>query len=255
MLDGIRTMISVGYRIDRNNLEKTQKKEGEIPTVRVKRWTPYEVSSVSIPADPTVGVGRSARDDAPRSPSIITSARRGQEHTVKDENTAAGNGTATAENAAGEKMRAEWENNATETERKRSDNIIAIAAAHEIGFDKVREWQKSREVDRRHRDRSAQHREGAREVEADRRQRRARRRAHRQGAEVQLPARRADPGRRDRQSAPRREGRLVRARHLAGAREELPRLGRREASRRMLVPTFTSRESVLEAQYGLPAGA
>ena len=59
MLDGIRTDISVGYRIDQNNMEISQA-EGQMKTVRVKRWTPFEASGVAVPADPTVGVGRSA---------------------------------------------------------------------------------------------------------------------------------------------------------------------------------------------------
>lgn len=54
--DAIRANISVGYRID--NLEK----EGK-DTFRATSWMPMEVSIVSIPADRTVGVGRSAADD------------------------------------------------------------------------------------------------------------------------------------------------------------------------------------------------
>lgn len=66
MLDGIRKKISVGYRIDENNLEKTQAPGAAMPTVRVKRWTPMEASSVPIPADYNVGVGRSANPPAPK---------------------------------------------------------------------------------------------------------------------------------------------------------------------------------------------
>ena len=40
--------------------ESWRKKGEEPPVYRVTRWTPYEVSLVAIPADPTVGVGRSA---------------------------------------------------------------------------------------------------------------------------------------------------------------------------------------------------
>lgn len=61
ILDDIRVEVSVGYRVDPNNLEKSQAKGEALPTVRIKRWTPYEVSSVAIPADPTVGVGRDLR--------------------------------------------------------------------------------------------------------------------------------------------------------------------------------------------------
>ena len=54
--DGIRQNISVGYDPIEMVLERT---EGDVKYYRVTRWEPYEVSSVSIPADPTVGVGRS----------------------------------------------------------------------------------------------------------------------------------------------------------------------------------------------------
>lgn len=50
--DGIRANISVGYSV--NKMER----EGE-DSYRVKSWSPMEVSVVSIPADVSVGVGRS----------------------------------------------------------------------------------------------------------------------------------------------------------------------------------------------------
>lgn len=57
MEDGIRQKISVGYRLDQYTDERA---EGAIPTRRYTRWTPMEGSSVAIPADYAVGVGRSA---------------------------------------------------------------------------------------------------------------------------------------------------------------------------------------------------
>ena len=57
VVDGIRQNVSVGYAIDDLVLEA---KSGEDETYRVTRWTPYEVSLVSVPADLTVGVGRAA---------------------------------------------------------------------------------------------------------------------------------------------------------------------------------------------------
>ena len=58
VIDGIRTKISVGYRIDEMVLEKSDKETGD--TYRATRWTPHEISIVPIPADPSVGVGRGA---------------------------------------------------------------------------------------------------------------------------------------------------------------------------------------------------
>jgi HK97 family phage major capsid protein len=55
VVDGIRTNISVGYMIQ--DWKLTGERDGaEIYTIT--RWTPYEISFVSVPADPTVGVGR-----------------------------------------------------------------------------------------------------------------------------------------------------------------------------------------------------
>jgi len=54
--DGIRTNVSVGYRI--NQMERTGDDEGR-DVFTVSDWSPMEISIVSVPADTTVGVGRS----------------------------------------------------------------------------------------------------------------------------------------------------------------------------------------------------
>jgi len=54
--DGIRRLVSVGYRISKMVTEKVE--EG-VETLRAMSWTPLEISIVSVPADITVGVGRS----------------------------------------------------------------------------------------------------------------------------------------------------------------------------------------------------
>lgn len=106
--DGIRSLVSVGYLIDEieevekaadgsetvvrrlsgEEFERTMlaehgegwKRSGlaaaraagrEPPTFVVTRWTPFEASIVAVPADVTVGVGRSAGvDPAPQAPAI-----------------------------------------------------------------------------------------------------------------------------------------------------------------------------------------
>jgi HK97 family phage major capsid protein len=60
IVDGIVRNVSVGYMIDRAELVVTG--DDEVDTYRVTRWTPYEISFVPVPADPSVGVGRSAED-------------------------------------------------------------------------------------------------------------------------------------------------------------------------------------------------
>lgn len=56
VMDGIRRHVSVGYRILAAKLEEI---EGWDDTYRIIDWEPYEISIVSVPADPSVGVGRS----------------------------------------------------------------------------------------------------------------------------------------------------------------------------------------------------
>jgi len=56
VIDGIRKNVSVGYRVNKMVLEK---QDQNADSYRATDWQPLEVSMVSIPADPTVGIGRS----------------------------------------------------------------------------------------------------------------------------------------------------------------------------------------------------
>ncbi|MDY6790531.1 MAG: phage major capsid protein [Thermodesulfobacteriota bacterium] len=60
VVDGIRSNVSVGYRINKMVLEEQSEENGDV--YRVVDWEPLEISIVSIPADQSVGVGRAARD-------------------------------------------------------------------------------------------------------------------------------------------------------------------------------------------------
>jgi HK97 family phage major capsid protein len=57
IVDGIRKKVSVGYWPG-DNYEQTKAADGKMPTRRYYGWMPMETSSVSIPADYEVGVGR-----------------------------------------------------------------------------------------------------------------------------------------------------------------------------------------------------
>ena len=57
VLDGELTNISVGYRVHKARLE--EECDDGLNVYRVTHWTPHEISIVSVPADPSVGVGRS----------------------------------------------------------------------------------------------------------------------------------------------------------------------------------------------------
>jgi HK97 family phage major capsid protein len=63
--DKIRSLVSVGYVVRKMVLESV---EGDVETHRATDWQPFEVSIVSVPADTSVGVGRSLPDNTPAAP-------------------------------------------------------------------------------------------------------------------------------------------------------------------------------------------
>jgi HK97 family phage major capsid protein/HK97 family phage prohead protease len=89
--DGILASVSVGYSRDEMKLTRTGKEEEDEYTVT--RWTPFEVSLVTVPADHTVGVGRAANQVLNPAVSATT-----QESTMTTEARAAA--TQTADTAA-----------------------------------------------------------------------------------------------------------------------------------------------------------
>lgn len=64
--DGIIKNVSVGYSIDKVRIEEAQKK-GDVEKVFVERWTPNEISFVTVPADP----GAQVRNHADTFPLMI----------------------------------------------------------------------------------------------------------------------------------------------------------------------------------------
>jgi len=77
VVDGIKANISVGYSIGKMERDKDDKE-----TYRAKSWKPVEASLVSIPADMTVGVGRSGK--AENKPVIRTSLK--EDNTMSEVN-------------------------------------------------------------------------------------------------------------------------------------------------------------------------
>lgn len=61
--------VSVGYQIDswEEVMPNKQSADGRFtgPVDIARKWTPYEISIVSVPADPTVGVGREIEERIP----------------------------------------------------------------------------------------------------------------------------------------------------------------------------------------------
>lgn len=69
ILDGLVKNVSIGYLINERLLVR-QGKDGEADEYRVTNWLPYEVSLVDIPADATVGLGRSLDAPDPKNPEV-----------------------------------------------------------------------------------------------------------------------------------------------------------------------------------------
>lgn len=78
--DGVRVNVSVGYEIRELELIK---RDGDVATYRVTDWLPLECSLVSIPADMTVGLGRSVAAENPAPATVPATPRETRkEHTM-----------------------------------------------------------------------------------------------------------------------------------------------------------------------------
>lgn len=117
--DGIRRNVSFGYIIHKIEVET---RKGAADLVRVTDWEPYEISLVSVPADPTVGVGRS-RETAPEetpTPTGQSAQMRAAPATPQNTGTPAMNENETIEAAGAER------NDGTAAERARVNTILAL---------------------------------------------------------------------------------------------------------------------------------
>ncbi|QKN87903.1 major capsid protein [Acinetobacter phage vB_AbaP_Alexa] len=80
--DGIRKLVSVGYRILAAKITETR---DNYDIYTITEWEPYEISIVSVPADATVGVGRSAEkaQDETSNPQTYNDPIHKQERNMK----------------------------------------------------------------------------------------------------------------------------------------------------------------------------
>lgn len=79
--DGIRRLVSVGYRIHE---ERSEKLDGGREAVTATDWEPYELSLVSIPADDSVGVGRAMEDSTDNNKNNTMSDQKTPEKTAPE---------------------------------------------------------------------------------------------------------------------------------------------------------------------------
>ena len=81
--DGIRSLVSFGYRIHKTEVE--QRDDNQLDMVRVTDWEPFEISLVSIPADIDAGVGRANDNRALYAVEVAVRDGAGVVETVADD--------------------------------------------------------------------------------------------------------------------------------------------------------------------------
>ena len=122
--DGLLRHISVGYSIS----DLKQNVESEKLTFTAMRWQPYEISFVTVPADTTVGVGRSVEPvpsepaATPENPVDNPESDKGNRSMSKEQNTSAAVVAADPNNTAERGM---------QDERARVSGLLAIGRAYE----------------------------------------------------------------------------------------------------------------------------
>ena len=120
--DGILRGISFGYSID----EVEQREEGVLAT----SWTPHELSLVSIPADPTIGIGRSllSKDSAMPESSQAEDTTITNEAPVEEQETRSAVTTASTPTPAMEEQTPNLEVIRSEARKAEKDRVAAINA-------------------------------------------------------------------------------------------------------------------------------
>jgi HK97 family phage major capsid protein/HK97 family phage prohead protease len=119
---GIIKNVSFGYTTAKRVLEKT---ENDMDFYRVTSWMPYEISFVSVPADPGVGVGRSSSQEDVNDCEVVSGA------TDDDQEEANKKNTQTTQNNEGQKMAEEHAQVLTD-ERSRVKEISAIGKKFQL---------------------------------------------------------------------------------------------------------------------------
>ena len=128
--DGVIRNVSVGYQINERALVRAN---SDGPNeYRVTRWQPMELSLVSVPADPSVGVGRNADDNAQRF--TITNMER--DMTTTTETPVQTPAAPAASVASAEEVREA----ATRAERERISMIRAAVNGLDIPAETVDQW-------------------------------------------------------------------------------------------------------------------
>jgi HK97 family phage major capsid protein len=114
-------------------IKKQVEGRGDVPVVRVKRWTPMEASLVAMAADPTVGVGRSEEvvhtQPAPKAEEL--KMEKAEVTAQRSEPAASSGGAVKVDVRPGPTM---------EDERKRVTELRALARGHKVADKTLDDW-------------------------------------------------------------------------------------------------------------------
>jgi HK97 family phage major capsid protein len=137
--DGIRRNVSVGYSIDEDPIQMSPEEmsdeiknlalKEQAPAYRIRRWTPYEVSMVPIPADTSVGVGRSKESALEPKGPVEIPAHVAKEVQLMPDKTAE---ELAAQQRAKEQKEQENRDAIQKAERERIAEITALVSRHNL---------------------------------------------------------------------------------------------------------------------------
>ena len=130
---GILRNVSIGYQVKEWAIEEGNKKDIN-PTVRATSWELLEVSFVSVPADPSVGVDRSFPMTDPTEPEGET-----VEETLPDE-AGAEPAEPSTQILIQENKPVEIPTELLEAERSRTASLIALGDKHALKKELVQQW-------------------------------------------------------------------------------------------------------------------
>ena len=135
---GILRNVSIGYQVKEWAIEEGNKKDMN-PTVRATSWELLEVSFVSVPADPSVGVDRSFPMTDPTEPEPTEPEGETVEETLPDE-AGAEPAEPSTQIIIQENKPVEIPTELLEAERSRTASLIALGDKHALKKDLVQQW-------------------------------------------------------------------------------------------------------------------
>ena len=129
---GVRKNVSVGYRIHAATREEFSNDDDKSDVYRVHDWEPIEISIVSVPADQTVGIGRS--ESGEKREFTIANFNQSKKRDKMPENITQNNAPDANQPKSVTTKNSRSVEDILKEERERSSEIMALAEKH--GFEK-----------------------------------------------------------------------------------------------------------------------